>query len=114
MYAIFDTVRARHPALQLENCSSGGGRTDLGTLAVQLPRAGAVLLHISGGSTTLHLPVGAAVQIRSEIKLGEVKVTAAGLVADEAAQQWASPDFVEGPDAMTVVLKGGLGTVNVQ
>lgn len=30
MYAIFDTVRARHPALQLENCSSGGGRTDLG------------------------------------------------------------------------------------
>ncbi len=30
MHAIFDTVRSRHPGLQLENCSSGGGRTDLG------------------------------------------------------------------------------------
>ena len=30
MYAIFDKVRARYPKLQLENCSSGGGRTDLG------------------------------------------------------------------------------------
>lgn len=30
MYAIFDNVRARYPKLQLENCSSGGGRTDLG------------------------------------------------------------------------------------
>ena len=30
MYALFDAVRARYPALQLENCSSGGGRTDLG------------------------------------------------------------------------------------
>ncbi len=30
LYAIFDRVRARFPQLQLENCSSGGGRTDLG------------------------------------------------------------------------------------
>lgn len=30
IYAIFDTVRARCPKLQLENCSSGGGRTDIG------------------------------------------------------------------------------------
>lgn len=30
MHEIFDAVRARHPKLQLENCSSGGGRTDLG------------------------------------------------------------------------------------
>ena len=30
MYAIFDKVRARFPQLQLENCSSGGARTDLG------------------------------------------------------------------------------------
>ncbi len=30
MYAIFDKVRQRYPNLQLENCSSGGGRTDLG------------------------------------------------------------------------------------
>lgn len=30
IHAIFDTVRRRFPQLQLENCSSGGGRTDLG------------------------------------------------------------------------------------
>jgi alpha-galactosidase len=30
MYGIFDKVRTRYPSLQLENCSSGGGRTDLG------------------------------------------------------------------------------------
>jgi alpha-galactosidase len=30
IYAIFDKVRARYPNLQLENCSSGGGRTDIG------------------------------------------------------------------------------------
>ncbi len=30
IYAIFDKVRARYPQLQLENCSSGGARTDLG------------------------------------------------------------------------------------
>lgn len=30
MHGIFDRVRARYPLLQLENCSSGGGRTDLG------------------------------------------------------------------------------------
>ncbi len=30
IYAIFDRVRARFPTLQLENCSSGGGRTDIG------------------------------------------------------------------------------------
>ena len=30
---IFDKVRRRYPNLQLENCSSGGGRTDLGMLS---------------------------------------------------------------------------------
>ncbi len=30
MYGIFDRLRRRFPSLQLENCSSGGGRTDLG------------------------------------------------------------------------------------
>ena len=32
IHAIFDRVRARFPRLQLENCSSGGGRTDLGMM----------------------------------------------------------------------------------
>jgi alpha-galactosidase len=32
IYAIFDKVRQRYPNLQLENCSSGGGRTDLGMM----------------------------------------------------------------------------------
>ncbi len=30
LYAIFDKVRTLYPKLQLENCSSGGGRADLG------------------------------------------------------------------------------------
>ena len=33
IHAIFDRVRRRYPDLQLENCSSGGGRTDLGMLS---------------------------------------------------------------------------------
>jgi alpha-galactosidase len=33
MHAIFDKVRQRYPNLQLENCSSGGGRTDLGMVS---------------------------------------------------------------------------------
>jgi alpha-galactosidase len=32
-YGIFDRIRARFPDLLLENCSSGGGRTDLGMLS---------------------------------------------------------------------------------
>ncbi len=30
IYEIFDKVRAKYPNMQLENCSSGGGRTDIG------------------------------------------------------------------------------------
>ena len=33
LYAIFDRVHARFPDLLLENCSSGGGRTDLGIMS---------------------------------------------------------------------------------
>jgi alpha-galactosidase len=33
IYGIFDKVRMKYPELQLENCSSGGGRTDLGMLS---------------------------------------------------------------------------------
>ncbi|MFA6293386.1 MAG: alpha-galactosidase, partial [Victivallales bacterium] len=33
IHAIFDRVRARFPELQLENCSSGGGRSDLGMVS---------------------------------------------------------------------------------
>lgn len=33
IYEIFDKVRQRFPKLQLENCSSGGGRHDLGMLS---------------------------------------------------------------------------------
>jgi alpha-galactosidase len=53
LYGTFDRLRARFPRLILENCSSGGGRTDLGIMArfhttqisdwAQLPRALAVL-----------------------------------------------------------------------
>jgi len=33
IHAIFDKVHARYPKLQLENCSGGGGRTDLGMMS---------------------------------------------------------------------------------
>lgn len=33
IHGIFDKVRMKYPELQLENCSSGGGRTDLGMLS---------------------------------------------------------------------------------
>ncbi|WP_337906820.1 alpha-galactosidase [Kribbella solani] len=33
LYKVFDTIRERYPKLLLENCSSGGGRTDLGIMS---------------------------------------------------------------------------------
>ncbi len=33
LYAIFDRLRAKYPNLLLENCASGGGRTDLGLVS---------------------------------------------------------------------------------
>ena len=33
MYGLWERVRARHPNLLLENCSGGGGRTDLGIVS---------------------------------------------------------------------------------
>ncbi|GIF65563.1 alpha-galactosidase [Asanoa ishikariensis] len=33
VYALLDRLRARHPALEIESCASGGGRVDLGILA---------------------------------------------------------------------------------
>jgi len=53
LYGVFERLRARHPQLILENCSSGGGRTDLGMVGrfhttwmsdlAQLPRSLAIL-----------------------------------------------------------------------
>ncbi|MEV6612008.1 alpha-galactosidase [Kutzneria sp. NPDC051319] len=33
VYRLFDELRSRHPALEIESCSSGGARVDLGVLA---------------------------------------------------------------------------------
>ncbi|HST82936.1 MAG TPA: alpha-galactosidase [Kineosporiaceae bacterium] len=33
VYALLDTLRQRHPGLEIESCSSGGARVDLGVLA---------------------------------------------------------------------------------
>ena len=33
LYALIDRVRAAHPAVEIESCSSGGGRPDMGILA---------------------------------------------------------------------------------
>jgi alpha-galactosidase len=32
-YRLLDDLRSRHPALEIESCSSGGARVDLGVLA---------------------------------------------------------------------------------
>ena len=32
-YRLLDTLRERHPGLEIESCASGGGRVDLGVLA---------------------------------------------------------------------------------
>ncbi len=32
LYEIFDRLRAKHPKLEIESCSGGGGRIDLGIL----------------------------------------------------------------------------------
>ncbi|MBF9072781.1 alpha-galactosidase [Streptacidiphilus fuscans] len=32
LYALVDTLKARHPGLEIESCASGGGRVDLGIL----------------------------------------------------------------------------------
>ncbi len=32
LYALLDALRARHPAVEIESCASGGGRADLGIL----------------------------------------------------------------------------------
>ena len=34
VYSIFKRLKARHPGLEIESCSSGGGRVDLGILAL--------------------------------------------------------------------------------
>lgn len=61
LYGVFERLRARYPNLILENCSSGGGRTDLGMIGrfhttwisdlAQLPRSLAIL-----NGMTLALP----------------------------------------------------------
>ncbi|MFF3254341.1 alpha-galactosidase [Actinacidiphila glaucinigra] len=33
LYGLLDTLRQRHPSLEIESCASGGGRVDLGILA---------------------------------------------------------------------------------
>lgn len=33
VYAIFDALKLRHPGLEIESCSSGGGRVDMGILS---------------------------------------------------------------------------------
>jgi alpha-galactosidase len=33
VYRLLDTLRSRHPGVEIENCASGGGRVDLGMLA---------------------------------------------------------------------------------
>ncbi len=82
------------------------------TLQARLPASGSFLLQVSGGRTTVIIPAGAAVEIESEIKLGDVQVDEIHFQPDASGMRWqAAGDGTRAP--LTLMLKGGLGTVEV-
>ncbi len=83
------------------------------TLDVHLPVRGTVSLQLSGGSATLRVPSGSAVEIVSGIRLGEVRVDEARFLPDASGMNWATGDFAGGDDALRISLRGGLGSVEV-
>lgn len=83
------------------------------TLQARLPASGSVLLQVSGGRTTVIIPAGAAVEIESEIRLGDVQVDEARFQPDASGMRWqAAGDGTRPPLRLT--LKGGLGAVAVR
>ncbi len=81
------------------------------TLQATLPASGDVTLQISGGRARLCIPTGAAAIIRSEIRLGEVIVDEGHFVPAGNETAWATAGIA--PAALSITLKGGLGTVEV-
>lgn len=88
------------------------------TLTITVPHTGETfVLHAAGGRATLRIPTGTAAEIINEIRLGEVRVAEAhfkpGHRPDE--QRWASisPDLANAPLTSRIILRGGLGVVEV-
>ncbi len=81
------------------------------TLTATLPRAGEVLLEMSGGRVTLRIPADAAAVVTNRIKLGEVIIDEAHFAPDAARVHWTTPGVTDAP--LHVTLSGGLGTVEV-
>ena len=82
-------------------------------LEVRLPRTGTVTLQMSGGRARLQAPAEAAVELVSQVKLGEVIVDEAHIRPLEVAGQWATPHVVDPTETLRIALKGGLGTIEV-
>ncbi len=96
--------------LVVENLALEVGRT---ALDVVLPRRGAVSLQMSGGRVNLRVPAGVPAQVFNDVLLGQVIVDEGHFTADETRETFATPDFVAGPEALHLTLKGGLGTIEV-
>ncbi len=84
------------------------------TLEARLPRRGDVSLQVSGGRSVLVVPAGTPAAITSLIRLGEPVVDPAHFVPGAQAGSWATPGFSDGPAALYITLKGGLGQVEVR
>lgn len=83
------------------------------TLQATLPAAGEVTLQISGGRARLCIPAGAAAIIRSAIRLGEVIIDEGHFIPAEGETVWATAGIAPATAALSITLKGGLGTVEV-
>lgn len=81
------------------------------TLTLTVPYTGDVDVHVSAGETTVQVPRGAAVQVINDIRLGVVEIDEAALHEVEP-NVWAVGGGEVDPD-LTVILRGGLGTVRV-
>ncbi len=84
------------------------------TLNARLPRRGEVSLQVSGGRSVLVVPAGTPAVITSLIRLGEAEVDQAHFSPGGALGSWVTPGFTDGPGALHVTLKGGLGKVEVR
>lgn len=97
-------------ALAVETLVLEAGRT---VLDVILPGRGDVSLQMSGGYVTLHVPRAVPVRVLNDVLIGQVIVDEGHFTASETRETFTTPDFVDGPEALRLALKGGLGTIEI-
>ena len=82
-------------------------------LEALLPRRGEVVLQLSGGRATLHVPGDVPAEVINEVLLGAVTIDKGRFTADETGERWVTPDYAGGEDGLRLRLKGGLGEIRV-